>query len=205
MNNGQILDIAHVSFCDMIRIMIALSGAASSKGLLIRNAVRTAEKLPVTDYASFEEYLAAIERGTNPIAMMEGKAAHLGNFVFGLRTCPFEASIRNYTRVFENLPDGFAEFTEEFNKPSHVTDQLRVGDGAGVSPFCSVHQPMRSAFAEKIRIGGKPIKITQLGCKSASGKKGIAKRWSAECGVPGAVLDKVLDRNVCCYSVKIIG
>lgn len=203
MNEERILDIAHVSFYEMIRVMIALSGPASSKGLLIRNAMRAAEQLPITNYATFEEYVAAIERGTNPVAMMEGKAAHLGSFIFGLKTCPFEPSIRNYTRVFQGLPEGYEAFTEEFNKPSQITEQLRVGDGSGVSPFCSVHQPMRAAFAQKIRIGGKPVTISQLGCKSSSGKKGFAKRCVAESGVPQAVLDKVLDQHVCCYSLKV--
>jgi len=202
---GKILDIAHVSFLDMIKIMITLSGAASAKGTLIRNAIKTAERISEVDYPTFEDYLAAIENATNPITMIEGKATHAGNFVFGLQYCPFGPSIKNYTQVFEKLPDGFADFTAEFNKPSNITDQFRVGEGAGVSPFCSVHQPMRSAFAEKITIGGKKIKITQLGCKAGSGKKGFAEKWLAESGVPKELVDKILDNHMCCYSLKIVG
>ena len=177
MSGGKILDIAHVSFLDMIKIMITLSGSASAKGALIRNSLKTAENTSETDYAIFDDYLAAIENSTNPITVIEGQSTHLGNFVFGLKYCPFGPSIRNYLDVFENLPDGYADFTLEFNKPSHVTDQYRVGEGAGVSPFCSVHQPMRSAIAGKIKISGKKTIIYQLGCKSGSGKKGFAEKW----------------------------
>ncbi len=204
MSEENILDIAHVSFLDMIKIMITLSGAASAKGTLIRNALKTAEKIHEIDYATFDDYLAAIENASNPITIIEGKSAHQGNFVFGLKLCPFGPSIRNYTKVFEKLPDGFSDFTSEFNKSSNVTDQYRVGEGAGVSPFCSVHQPMRSAIAEKIKIGGKKIQIYQLGCKSGSGKKGFADKWISAAGVSRDVVDKTLDNHMCCYSVKVI-
>ncbi len=204
MSEENILDIAHLSFLDMIKVMITLSGAASAKGTLIRNAIKTAERIAEVDYPTFDAYVAAIEGATNPITIIEGKATHAGNFIFGLKLCPFGPSIKNYTKVFEKMPDGFADFTAEFNKPSNITDQYKVGEGAGVSPFCSVHQPMRSAIAEKIKIGGKKISVIQLGCKSGGGKKGFAEKWLAETGISKEVVDKVLDNHMCCYALKIL-
>jgi hypothetical protein len=204
MSQGKILDIAHISFLDMIKIMITLSGAASAKGTLVRNAIKTAERIDEVDYPTFDDYLNAIESATNPITMIEGRATHEGNYVFGLQNCPFGPSISSYMQVFEKLPDGYADFTAEFNKQSNVTDQYRVGEGAGVSPFCSVHQPMRSAFAEKIKIGGKKIRIYQLGCKSGSGKKGFAEKWIKETGIARDLIDRILDNHMCCYSLQIL-
>ncbi len=204
MEEGKMLDIAHVSFLDMIKVMITMSGAANAKGTLIRNALNTAGKIKEVNYNTFDDYLAAIENTTNPIAMIEGKSSHEGEHVFGLANCPFGPSIKNYMRVFEKMPDGYADFTAEFNKPSRVTDMYRVGEGAGVSPFCSVHQPMRSAVAEKITIDGKKIMIYQLGCKSGAGKKGFADKWIAESGVDKDVVDKILDKHMCCYFLKIV-
>jgi len=198
------LDIAHISFLDMIKVMITMSGTAAAKGTLIRNAINTAEKIREVDYPTLDDFLAAIENSTNPITQVEGKATHQGEYVFGLAACPFAPSIGNYTEVFEKLPEGYADFTAEFNKPSKVTDTYRVGEGAGVSPFCSVHQPMRSAIAERIKIGGKKIKIYQLGCKAGSGKKGFADKWLAETGISQDVVDKVLDNHMCCYYLKIV-
>jgi hypothetical protein len=203
-DEGKILDIAHISFLDMIKVMITMSGAAAAKGTLIRNAINTAEKIKEIDYPTFDDFLAAIENSTNPITEIEGKASHQGDFIFGLENCPFGPSIKNYVEVFEKLPDGYADFTAEFNKPSKVTETYRVGEGAGVSPFCSVHQPMRSAIADKIKIGGKKIDIYQLGCKAGSGKKGFAEKWLAETGVSKDVVDKVLDNHMCCYYIKVL-
>jgi len=200
----MILDIAHISFLDMIKVMITLTGAASAKGTLIRNAIKTAERISEVDYPSFDAYLAAIESASNPITVIEGKATHQGSHLFGLKVCPFAQSIKSYTAVFEKLPDGFADFTAEFNRPSNTTDQYGVGEGAGVSPFCAVHQPMRSAFAEKIRIGGRRIRVYQLGCKSGGGKKGFAEKWIKETGVARDVVDRVLDSHMCCYALRVV-
>jgi hypothetical protein len=204
MAEGKILDIAHISFLDMIKVMIGINGAASAKGTLIRNALNTADKIKQVDYASFDDFLEGIENATNPITQIEGKATHMGDFVFGLKNCPFAPSIKNYTAVFEKLPEGFAEYTEECNKAGVASTKYRVGEGACVSPFCSVHQPMRSAIAEKIKIGGKDIQITQLGCKAGSGFKGFADKWIDYAEVSRDVVDKTLDDHMCCYHVKIL-
>jgi hypothetical protein len=63
---------------------------------------------------------------------------------------------------------------------------------------------MRSAFAEKITIGGKKIKIFQLGCKSAAGKKGFAEKWIAGSGISRDVVEKILDNHMCCYSLQVL-
>jgi hypothetical protein len=63
---------------------------------------------------------------------------------------------------------------------------------------------MRSAIAERIKIGGKKIKVYQLGCKAGSGKKGFAEKWLAETGVTQDVVDKILDNHMCCYYVKVL-
>ncbi len=203
MKNGKILDIAHISFIDMIKSIIALSGPASAKGILIRNALATAERTEEVEYSSFEEYLEAIEDSTNPITRIEGKSTHCGNMIFGLEKCPFETSIHNYKEVFKDMPEGYANFTAEFNKSSPITTKYKVGEGAGVSPFCAVHQPLRSALADKIKIGGKNISISQLGCKSATGVKGMAPKWLNENSVEIDKVDEILENNMCCYHLKI--
>ncbi len=204
MSKGIVLDIAHISFLDMIKEIISQSGPANAKGTLMRNAVKAAEQINAVEYATFEDYLATIENTSNPIAMIEGKSSHEGEFVFGLKDCPFGQSISNYKQVFDKLPEGFEEFTEEYNKSGNFTNKHHTGEGAGVSPFCSVHQPMRSALAEKIKIDGKTVQIYQLGCKAGSGKKGFAEKWIQETGVSKDLVDKVLDSNMCCYYLKII-
>ncbi len=201
--NGSV-DIAHISFLDMIKVMITMGGAPNAKGTLMRNALNTADKIQSVAYANFDDFLAAMADNSNPITMVEGKAVHMGDYLFGLPACPFAPSIKNYTRILGSLPASYADFTVEFNKSTQVTKKYRVGEGAGVSPFCAVHQPLRSALGDKITIGGKQVEIYQLGCKSGSGAKGFADKWIEATDVSKDLVDKVLDTNMCCYYLKVI-
>ena len=112
MTRGAIFDIAHISFMDMIKVLLKLSGIANTKGTLIRNAIGAAERLSEVRYDSFQDYLSAIEQATNPITVMEGKATLIEGHTFGLQYCPFSPSINNYIQLFQELPDSFNEFTK---------------------------------------------------------------------------------------------
>lgn len=199
----NILDIAHISLLELIKTLIAQSGAASAKGALMRVAIKAGEKVPGREFASFDEFAASSETTKNPISRIEGKSVHLGDGVFGLPVCPFAASIGNFKEVFGALPESYAELTQEYNTPTAVTAQYRIGHGSGVSPFCAVHQPMRSAAAAQVTVGGKKLMVYQLGCKAAGGKKALAEKWLAEAGVDRAKVEKILETNMCCYLAKV--
>lgn len=199
------VDIGHISSLELIRTLIQQSGPAAAKGTLVRMAVRVGETAAEIDYPTFDDFVAAIGAGTNPIARIEGKAEHMGGAVFGLPVCPFAPSIEDYAEVFGGLPEAYADATVEYNKPAPLTEQLRVGHGSAVSPFCAIHQPLRSAVGRRITVGGQPVRIHQMGCKSASGKRALAQKWIAEMGLSAAQVEKVLETNMCCYFVKVGG
>ena len=203
MSTNHVVDMAHISFLDMINVMLTLNTAANAKGTLMRIALDTADKIKDSSYETFEDYLRSIEDASNPIALVEGKAVQIEGYLFGLPKCPFAPSINNYKKIFVELPKGYEEFTVEFNKPSKVNNTYRIGENSGVSPFCAVHQPLRSAIGDKITIGGKKIAIYQLGCKASSGRKGYADKWITETGVSREAVEKTLDNNMCCYYLKI--
>jgi hypothetical protein len=203
MSETKILDIAHISFLDVIRASITQVGAAATKGMLIRNAINAAERIPAVDFESLDAFVASIESADNPITQVEGKAVYKGNGLFGLPACPFATSISDYKSVYGGLPDEYHQITEDFNKKGTVTDKYKVGSGAGVSPFCAVHQPLRSALKGRITIKGKPITIFQLGCKSGTGDKGFAEEWIKETGFTEQEVSAVLDDNMCCYAIKV--
>jgi hypothetical protein len=203
MTQSKILDIAHISFLDTIRSLIAQSGPASAKGTLVRTAIKAGEGFDEVDFSSFDDFVKAIDSVDTPMARIEGKAVHLGDGLFGLPKCPFADSIANYKEVFKSLPDGYGELTKEFNKPGRVTGELEVGHGAGVSPFCSVHQPLRSTLGDKVTIGEKPIAVYQLGCKAGDGKKGLAEELIAKTDFTAEQVEAVLDDHMCCYAVTV--
>jgi hypothetical protein len=198
---GEILDIAHVMFLEMIGTFIKQIGAGPAKGTLMRDSMALAEHFPEQEYASLEDMVAAIEDASNPITKVEGRAKHLGDGLFGLPDCPFAKSIGAFKKIHGKLPDSFAKVPQDFNKPSPTTKKLKVGHGAGVSPFCAIHQPLRSSLATRVRIGGEKVAVYQLGCKSGGGKKAIAEDLVAQTKFDTATVDKVLDDHMCCYAV----
>jgi hypothetical protein len=195
-------DAGHLSFLELVQVITTTAGPAFTSGALLKTGMAIAKRAKQQDFPDFDAFLAAVAAAQTAIANFEGSAKHYGNGVFGLPACPFAGSIKTYKSYVGQLPADYVHVSEQYNKPSPTTERLRVGHNAGVSPFCCVHQTLRSATAEHIRIDGKPITIYQLGCKSGSGDRGIAEKYLQECGVAREMVDKVLDENMCCYIVK---
>jgi hypothetical protein len=170
--------------------------------MLMRKATAMAEAISEVEYASLDEWEAAVKDATNPVTKIEGMSVRDGA-IFCLPACPFAPSIETYTSVFQTLPSEYASLVEEFNKPGKATNDLKVGHGAGVSPFCAIHQPLRSAIAKRIKVGGKRVEIIQLGCKSSTGAKGFADAMIEELGVSREKVDAYLDQNMCVYGVRL--
>lgn len=199
----KIVDISHVVFMELIRAVISTVGVAAAKGSLMRIALQTGEQSESKDFASFDEFVEAIDTLDNPISRLEGKASYLGSGLFGLPKCPFADLLGNYSAFYGEKPKGFENLTEEFNSKSRVTDQYKVGSGAAVGPFCVFHQPMRSKAGAQITIGGNKIDIYQLGCRTGDGKKALAENIINDFGCSQEEVDKILDDNMCCYGIKI--
>lgn len=203
MSEQKIIDIAHVMFLEMIQTFINTMGPQAAKGSLMRGAVKTGDSFPATAYDTMEDFVAAIETQENPITRIEGKATHLGDGLFGLPQCPFAESIGSFKEVYGALPESYGAITEDYNKSAPVTEKYNVGHGAGVSPFCAIHQPLRSAIGAKVSIGGKQVTLYQLGCKSGTGYKGLAMPFIEATGFSKETVEKVLDDNMCCYAVVL--
>jgi len=200
---GKAYDAGHVSFLELIKVITTIAGAEFAKGTLIKTGTSSAKQFKQQDYPNWEAFIKALESKECPVAQFEGTARHYGDGVFGLPACPFASSIKTYTSVTGGLPQDYKSVTKELNKDSTITSNLRIGNGAAVSPFCGVHQSIRSALGSQLTIGGKKVTVYQLGCKSGSGVKGIAEGYCKTAMVAASKVEEVLDDNMCCYKVAI--
>lgn len=199
----EILDIAHVFFLENIKTSKKTMGAPVATGELIRKAMDVAKRSPSVEYSSMDEFDQAVKDKTNPLTLMEGEAVLQEGNIYGLPECPFAASIKSYIGLFGALPGDYKEMADDCNKTSSIKDKLHIGEGACVSPFCAIHQTLRSSLvSNNIKIAGKDVVAYQLGCKSASGAKGFADKWIKETGASKDTVDKILDDSMCCYLVK---
>jgi hypothetical protein len=200
MGDYTFLDVTHVFFLEFIQKNLEQSGARATTEALMNTAVEVADRFPVVDFAGMAEFIEAIDDLRNPIARIEGRAEHLGGGLFALNRCPFAESVRNYHKV-HGEPPALAAIIDAFNQPSEATARHHVGHGAAVCAFCAVHQTLRAAVSGRITVGGKPVRVSQLGCKAASGDVSIADRFVAEVGVPRDRVAQILKERVCCYAV----
>jgi hypothetical protein len=196
-------DAGHFSFLQIIKVLTEIAGPAFAQGALIKTGISAAKDVNVIEFATLEDFVSSAERLDNPISAFEGVAVHYGDAIFGLPQCPFAVSIKNYKAVMGELPQEYGEVTKRLNKSSGISEKFRIGEGAAVSPFCGVHQSIRSAYGKKVRIAGHHLNVYQLGCKSGGGKKGLAHRWLDHLQIEEKVVDRILDENMCCYCLRL--
>jgi len=200
-NQGQ-YDAGHFSFLELLRALNKLAGPGVARIMLLKIGMQAALEVPEREYATLEEFIESIKEMDNPISQFEGEAEYYGDGIFGLPKCPFTKSVASYKSVKGQLPEDYDEITATLNQSSASSDLLRIAEGASVSPFCGVHQPIRSSLGGRIKIGGQQLKIYQLGCKSGSGKKGLSRRWIEETQADPDIVDRILDNNMCCYCFR---
>ncbi|MGB9978789.1 hypothetical protein [Methanobacterium sp.] len=199
----SILDIAHITLLETIRETIINMGGPATKGTLMRRAINIAKELPEVEYESLDAWEDAVNDQTHPITRIEGVSIRDGT-IFTLPQCPFASSISTYKELFQGMPEEYSQIVTEYNKPGRFTNELMVGYGSGVSPFCAIHQPFRSAAGKKIKVAGNDIHIIQLGCKGGDGKKSVSNELCEIAGVSRETVEEHLDNGMCVYMVKVL-
>lgn len=199
------VDLSHLVFVDLLQNLVDTTGAKVAKGNLMRIAMKAGQHVEPREYASFAEFVEAMESGETPLSAIEGNATHLGAGLFGLEQCPFAQLAQNYRHYFGQDPSGFKGLTGEFNAENPMARAMKVGLGAGVGPFCIFHQPLRSQVGTAITIGGKPVEIIQLACRSSKDERAFARPLIAEFGCDGETVEKAMDSCTCCYGIRIKG
>ncbi len=195
----DMFDPLHVVKLAMIEVMENSKGKLPEEiqHKLLEKAVHVAKMVPSVNYKSLEEWEKAVREKRNPLYKIEGESLRFGN-IFYLPKCPFA----HFKNKFPS--DTIVKLLKEFNESSKIAEELKVGAGSGVGPFCPIHQPLRAIVGRKIKVGGRSVRIYQLGCKSAvTGKKNISKKLVEEFGVDLDTVDKLLDKGMCVYGVKI--
>ncbi len=201
MNNA--VDLSHLVFIDLIRNVVQNAGAKVAKGNLMRIALNTGSQVEKKDFPTFADFVRALDADENPLTRLEGKAVHLGSGVFGLRNCPFGQLAATYQNFFSTGLHGFEQLTDEYNAPSKIAGEHKVGLGAGVGPFCIFHQPLRSQAAGNLTIAGQPIEIFQLACRRTDDKIGYADALIAEFGCSRESIEKIMEEYMCCYGIRM--
>lgn len=174
-----------------------LSDAGPSMDVSVRLIGDTLTKLgqsfPEEHYVDEKEFFSAIEKGEAGISKLESNPIHQGKDIYATEECPFKATVNE---LHERNRESFAALTEKYRK--------NYPDRAIVHPFCASHQNVRKLILEKTHIGGKPIHIETLVCRSKTlGDIRYDARAIGLSGLDECRAEKLLGNNACLYRLII--
>jgi hypothetical protein len=195
------LDIAHIFFLELLRDYKNNLGAALAVRQMIHRAAIFARDLPRQDFTDWDHFLNELQKQNTVLNFWEPELKLYDRHIIATPSCPFGAAIHEYTQIMGGLPNEYAEITEEFNRSTPLNRHMMIGHGSASSPFCAIHQPLRSLAAEKIFVGGQPLQIVALGSKAES-DWALAYEYIGEEKLFPEKIKSLLNENLCCFLIK---
>ncbi len=179
----------------LLQTITELMGPEMAKGSLERVGEAIAEKL-LQKFGSDSLHVADLKdlaKTQNPLKFFDDTLEAKGDQVYVIERCPFIREVRDFLEVNKEMPPLLSEIVEIYN---------REGLGYAVSPFCIIHQTLRTRLVRDIKAGGKDVEFLQLGCKALSGKLKLADQNIKKVGSSDATVQDFLKNRSCCYGIK---
>lgn len=127
-------------------------GAAGMNNYLMSLATSLAKSMPKEEYSNWDDFLESLKKGESIISTFEKVKCPTDHCIV-TETCPYMRGWQEYTKRIGEFADIHKEVAEYYNatvKPGAVDSQ------------CIIHQTFRKAAAERIKVGGKPVKYAQI-------------------------------------------
>jgi hypothetical protein len=195
-------DISHIFFLELIRDFKNNLGSSMAIRQMTRRVLELAQHLPQQYFPDKASFWEAMGKGQLVFNFWDtGMRLHEHDLVT-IDRCPFEVAIGHYMKLWGGLPGEYEELTNEYNKPSELNEDLKIGCGSASSPFCIMHQPLRAISSTKIVVGGEAITFIQMGCKSALNKIDISAKYLQEQNIMMAEVKQLLQQYQCCFLIK---
>ena len=127
-------------------------GEGGMASYLISLASSLAKSMPEEEYDTWDEFLEALERGESILTTFEEVEVVTKNCIV-TEPCPFERGLKEYAKRIGKLNPQHYNVAEYFNSTVHP-GALNTG--------CVIHQTYRTFAAERIRVGGKKVRVAQI-------------------------------------------
>lgn len=161
---------------------------------LQEKAKSIADELGIKDYDSIQQLFEEHEKGKDPFDKLEGQADRDGNLLV-LKNCPMTKMLGE-VMVDGKLPEFYQKIVDKYK-------EIYKTKGAILHPFCIVHQVIRATVGERIKVGGKQLKVYQVACRSmSSGKIVYATEGMNRVELSKEDIDKKIEGKACMYIIK---
>ncbi len=138
-------------------------GASGLNNYLMSLASSLAKSMPEEEYETWEQFLDALRNGDSILSAFEGIKTITKNCLV-TPTCPFERGWVEYTSRVGSFSPIHTEVAEYYNST--------VKPGA-INSMCIIHQTFRTVAAERITVGGKPIKVAHIAVVWSDGERRV--------------------------------
>ena len=153
-----------VAACLFLEDIADKQGASGMNNYLVSLATSLAKSMPEEEYETWEDFLEALVNGESIISAFEEVNTVTPNCAVTTK-CPFTRGWSEYTKrigEFSKIHTDVAEYYNAVYKPCVINS------------MCIIHQTFRSAAAERIRIGKKPLKCANIAAVWEDGNRKIA-------------------------------
>ena len=150
--------------------------------------------MPREEYNTWVEFVRAMERGESILSTFEKVRMFTDNCVI-TSICPFDRGWREYVKRVGVFNPIHTEVAEYYN--------MTVKPGA-INSLCVIHQVFRSVAADRISIGGKPLKYAQIEAVWSDGNRKVAPdEWLPllleRAGISMTKLNMIARNNACVW------
>lgn len=171
-------------------------GAAGLNNYLMSLATSLARSMPEEEYKSWDEFLDSLKNGQSILSAFEEIETPTKNCVVN-PVCPFARGWTEYSKRIGSFSKIHSEVAEYYNST--------VKPGA-INSMCIIHQTFRSVAADRIKIGGKQLRVAQIAAIWSDGeKRAVPNEWKQivleKAGISNTNLNMIMRNNACVWVV----
>ncbi|MCK4443898.1 MAG: hypothetical protein KAW09_05110 [Thermoplasmata archaeon] len=171
-------------------------GAAGLNNYLMSLATSLARSMPEEEYTSWDEFLDSLRNGQSILSAFEEIETPTKNCAVN-PVCPFARGWTEYSKRIGSFSQIHSEVAEYYNST--------VKPGA-INSMCIIHQTFRSVAADRIKIGGKRLRVAQIAAIWSDGeKRAVPNEWKQivleKAGISNTNLNMILRNNACVWVI----
>ena len=202
LESNSLVDVSAFLFLEDIADKQGEGGMAS---YLISLASSLAKSMPEEEYETWDDFLTALQNGQSILSTFE-KITLVTKNCIATEPCPFERGLKEYAKRIGKLNPQHYQVAEYFNATVHP---------GALNTCCVIHETYRTFAAERIRVGGKQVRVAQISNALDDGTHSrVPDEWLPivleKAGISMTKLNMLQRNNACIWMVyttddKILG
>ncbi len=153
---NPIIDVCMILFLEDIAEKQGVDGLCA---YMLSQGAALAETMSAEDYATWEDFIAAINEGRSIFSALEG-LEHFAGYAMVTPVSPFHEAIITYIRLMGEILEAHDKVVDYYNGTVM---------NAAVESMNIIHQAFRRELVKRITVAGKPVRYAEMAVKGYNG------------------------------------